>query len=343
MLASVLQEARYNVGIYSSPHLKDFRERIKLNGNLCSKEFVISFIAKHKSYFIKEKLSFFEMTVGMAFCFFSEKKVDYAIIEVGLGGRLDATNIIQPILSIITNIGLDHMNFLGNTHQKISIEKAGIIKKNTPIIIGEYHPETLPVFRTKASELNAQLIKAFEENQTLPETDLKGFYQKNNINTTLTAINELIKQGLEIKPSHIVNGFKKVAKNTKLQGRWQILKQSPKIICDTGHNKEGLKYVIEQLKQEKYQQLHIVIGVVNDKDLNSILPLFPSSANYYFCRPNINRGLDAKKLQNKAAEYGLHGKTYHSVASALAAAKQTSSDDDLIFIGGSTFVIAEIL
>ncbi len=343
MMASVLQEAGYSVGLYTSPHLRDFRERIKINGEMVSEEYVMGFVKRHKAFFETHSLSFFEMTVGMAFSYFAQKKVDIAIIEVGLGGRLDATNVIKPVLSIITNIGKDHTQFLGDTLSEIAAEKAGIIKENTPVVIGEYHRETEDVFVTLSRKRNATLHKAYDFDILSMESDLKGSYQKNNIRTVQTAFSVL--QGKEIKVGiqHIAKGLKKVVQNTGLLGRWQVLQENPKIVCDTGHNKEGLTYVMEQLSREQYDHIHIVLGVVSDKDLSSILPLFPSYAHYYFCKPNIARGMEVQQLRKEANNHNLKGKAYPSVNEALQVAKKVAGDDDLIFVGGSTFVVAEII
>jgi dihydrofolate synthase/folylpolyglutamate synthase len=342
MLASILQEAGYKVGLYTSPHLIDFRERIKINGKEIPENAVVDFIDSNKNYLEKNKLSFFEMTVGMAFSYFSKEKVDIAIIEVGLGGRLDSTNIIYPILSVITNIGLDHTNMLGNTLEEIAAEKAGIIKPNTPVIIGEYQEETYPVFQKIAKKNSAKMLLASSESIPL-ETDLKGDYQKKNSITAYTAVKELQSLGFKISSENINQGLLSVISNTGLQGRWQQINTHPKVICDTAHNKEGLRYVINQLKKEPYNKLHIVLGFVSDKKLDDLLALFPSDANYYFCKPNIPRGLDEKSLIQEASLFHLSGNTYPSVKEAYAAALSNSKKEDLIFIGGSTFVVAEAL
>lgn len=343
MMASVLQEAGYKVGLYTSPHLKDFRERIKINGEMASKQFVMGFVKKHNVFFEENKLSFFEMTVGMAFTYFAQKKVDIAIIEVGLGGRLDATNIITPVLSVITNIGLDHTQFLGDTLSKVAAEKAGIIKEGIPVVIGEYHKETEDVFVALSRKRNASVYKAYDFDLMLMKSDLKGTYQKNNIGTVQTAFSVLQGKDFHVGIQHIAKGLKNVVKNTGLLGRWQILQESPKIICDTGHNREGLDYVLHQLSKEKFKQLHIVLGVVSDKDLVTILPLFPSYASYYFCKPNVPRGMEVQLLKKGAEDNNLKGKAYPSVKIALEAAKKVASEADVIFIGGSTFVVAEII
>lgn len=343
MLASILQEAGYRVGLYTSPHLKDFRERIKINGAVCSKQFVMGFIQKHKAFFESENLSFFEMTVGMAFSYFASKKVDIAIIEVGLGGRLDATNIITPLLSVITNIGIDHTQFLGPTLEAIAAEKAGIIKPNAPVVIGEYQKETAMVFEALSRKQNAPLIKAYSYDSLPLESDLKGNYQKNNIRTAQVAIAQLQENGWSIGIQHIAKGLLQVVKNTGLMGRWQQLQQHPKVICDTGHNYEGLTYVMQQLGAETYDHLHIVLGVVSDKNLDRILPLFPKKAHYYFCKPSIPRGMEVQTLKKEAFKFDLNGKAYPSVSDALNAARKKATAKDLIFIGGSTFVVAEII
>jgi len=343
MLASVLQEAGYKVGLYTSPHLKDFRERIKINGKEIRKIDVINFIKRNNTFLAKHSLSFFEMTVGLAFDCFAKQEVDIAIIEVGLGGRLDSTNIISPEVSVITNIGLDHTQFLGETLPEIAFEKAGIIKSNIPVVIGEYQKEVFSVFEEIANKYNAPLFLAWKSDFDTYETDLKGSYQAKNVKTALQTIYLLNDKGFEISEENIKDGLLNGVNNTGLLGRWQVLNEQPKVICDTGHNKEGLLYIFEQLKNESYDQLHIVFGVVNDKDLTTILPLFPKTANYYFCKPSIPRGLDAFKLQQKCAEYGLLGKTFKSVNLAYSSALNKASNTDLIFIGGSTFVVAEVV
>ncbi|HLF50825.1 folylpolyglutamate synthase/dihydrofolate synthase family protein [Flavobacterium sp.] len=344
LLASVLQEAGYKVGLYTSPHLKDFRERIKINGIDISENFVCDFIEKHKAFFITNALSFFEMTVGLAFDYFAKEKIDIAIIEVGMGGRLDSTNIITPLVSIITNIGLDHTQFLGNTLESIATEKAGIIKPMIPVVIGEYTEETKPVFLAKAKECNSEIYFASNLIQEDYPSDLIGNYQVHNKKTVLQTIRVIQSQNeFKISEEAIKNGFLNVIKNTGLQGRWQQLKEFPTVICDTAHNKNGLQIVLKQIQNTTYNQLHIVLGFVNDKDLGEVLPLFPKNAIYYFCSPNILRGLDAKILEQKAAEFGLKGKVYNSVSEAYQNALQTAEKSDFIYIGGSTFVVAEIL
>lgn len=343
-LASILQEAGYKTGLYTSPHLKDFRERIKINGEDISEDFVVDFISSNKSFFEQNQLSFFEMTVGLAFDYFRQEKVDIAIIEVGLGGRLDSTNIISPLLSVITNIGLDHIQFLGNTIEKIASEKAGIIKLKTPVVIGEYTSETKPVFENKAKETQSEIFFASELIKETYPSVLLGDYQVQNKKTVFQAIRVLQSQKqFEISEENIKDGFWNVVKNTGLQGRWQQLGSLPKIICDTAHNKHGLEIVMKQLQREKFDTLHFLLGVVNDKDLDDVLPLFPKNANYYFCKPNIPRGLEALILAEKATTFGLIGKAFNSVTEAYKEAKKNASENDFIYIGGSTFVVAEIL
>jgi dihydrofolate synthase/folylpolyglutamate synthase len=344
LLASALQEAGYKVGLYTSPHLKDFRERIKINGIEIAEDFVIEFIAKHKNFFETNDLSFFEMTVGLAFDYFKKEKIDIAIIEVGMGGRLDSTNIITPLLSVITNIGKDHTQFLGTTFKSIATEKAGIIKQNIPVIIGEYTTETKSVFLAKANDMQSDIYFASELVSDDYPSDLIGTYQISNKKTALQTLRVLNSQKVfEVSEATIKQGFLNVVKNTGLQGRWQQLNSAPKVICDTAHNKHGLEIVLNQLQKESFDTLHFVFGVVNDKDLDEILPLFPKNAIYYFCKPNIPRGLEAVLLYQKALEFGLHGKVYNSVSEAYQNALRSTTESDLIYIGGSTFVVGEIL
>ena len=343
LLASILQEAGYKVGLYTSPHLKDFRERIKVNGKMISKKSVVKFIEKHKPFLESQHLSFFEMTVGMAFYYFAKNMVDIAIIETGLGGRLDSTNIVKPEISVITNIGLDHTQFLGETLPEIAIEKAGIIKENTLAIIGEYQKEIFPIFKKIAETKNAELQIASKEVTKNFETDLKGSYQKKNVTTAVATAKALTKKGFEITDIHLKNGLQKTIENTGLLGRWQLLNKLPQVICDTAHNKEGLQYVLNQLSQEKFDKLHIVLGVVNDKSLTKILNLFPVTATYYFCKPDIPRGLNAVELKETAQKFGLNGNVYASVKIAYKTALAKANKNDLIFIGGSTFVVAEVV
>jgi dihydrofolate synthase/folylpolyglutamate synthase len=340
MIASVLQEAGYKVGLYTSPHLKNFTERIRINGEEVSKHFVIEFIRTHKMFLEKQGLSFFEMTVGMAFDYFAQQQVDVAIIEVGLGGRLDSTNIIAPEISVITNIGYDHMQFLGNTLPKIAYEKAGIIKQNVPVVVGERQKEVEEVFLQKAEEMQASLTFASDYDFDFT-TDLMGTYQQKNLKTAVKTLYEL--NGFTITKDHIQKGLSNVSSNTNLLGRWQELQNNPKVICDTAHNKEGLHYVMKQLSQQDYERLHIVLGVVNDKKLDDVLSFFPKEARYYFCKPNIPRGLDEKELRQKSEKSQLLGDDYETVTKAYKEALKNASDNDLIYIGGSTFVVAEVL
>ena len=343
MLASILQEAGYTVGLYTSPHLKDFRERIKINGKVVNKQFVIGFIERNKAFLETHKLSFFEMTVGMAFDYFAKQNVDVAVIEVGLGGRLDSTNIITPVTSVITNISLEHTQMLGNTLDKIAYEKAGIIKPNIPVVIGEKHEETTPVFTQIALEKHAEISYAEDAGiQTLP-SDLIGPYQKKNIQTVLATIPVLKGKKFKISEKNIKAGLLHVVKNTGLKGRWQILNNSPKVVCDTAHNPAGLKYVFDQIKLEHFNELHLVFGVVNDKDLDSLAPFLPQKAKYYFCKPDVPRGLEASVLKERMKVFGVEGDDYESVGKAYHTALQRAHTDDFIFIGGSTFVVAEII
>jgi len=343
ILASVLQEAGYKVGLYTSPHLKDFRERIKINGQEVSKHFVIGFIKRNKDFFEANKLSFFEMTVGMAFDYFAKQNIDIAFVEVGLGGRLDSTNIVTPEVSIITNIGLDHTQFLGDTLEAIAFEKGGIIKPNIPVVIGETQKETAPVFKSLAKSCDSEILFADQLVSEVYKSDLIGSYQSKNIKTVVQTVKQLQGKGFKISKKNVKQGLLKVVKNTGLLGRWQILKERPKVVCDTGHNREGLIYVMQQLSNETFESLHIVFGVVNDKDLRSILDLLPKKATYYFCKPNISRGLDAEELQQTFSSYKLKGRAYKSVNEAYNSALNNARKDDFIYVGGSTFVVAEII
>ncbi|ATA83027.1 bifunctional folylpolyglutamate synthase/dihydrofolate synthase [Capnocytophaga sputigena] len=342
MLASILQEAGYKVGLYTSPHLKDFRERIKIDGKEIPESYVVNFITKNKSFLEEHSLSFFEMTVGMAFSYFAEEKVDIAVIEVGLGGRFDSTNIITPEVSLITNISKDHTDILGDTLPKIAFEKAGIIKQNVPVVISEYQEETAPVFTARAKEIKAPIIFA-NHIETSLTTDLQGAYQEKNIKGVIAVIELLIHQGWDITPENIAQGLLHVVHNTNLKGRWQTLGSYPTIVCDTGHNVGGLTYVMEQLKKQTYTNLHIVVGFVKEKDVNSVLELFPKEATYYFCSPAIARGLNVNTLKEIATAKGLQGEAYSSVAEALNVAKAQALPTDFIFVGGSTFVVAEVV
>jgi dihydrofolate synthase/folylpolyglutamate synthase len=369
MLASILQSAGLKVGLYTSPHLKDFRERIRINGEMIPEEKVIDFVEKYKTDFEKIKPSFFEMTVGLAFDHFAKEKVDIAVIEVGLGGRLDSTNVITPLVSVITNISFDHTALLGNTIEKIAAEKAGIIKDKVPVIIGETQEEAKDVFIKKAHEHHSRIIFADQvfstkdirpvENEKLylrfdieknhkiifknMEAELLGLYQKKNIATVLAAVEELNNAGFVLDENAIRDGIKNVIKNTALLGRWQVLSNDPLTIADTGHNEAGIREVIDQISQTPHDQLHFVLGMVNDKDISTVLSLLPSSAIYYFCKANIPRGLDAKELAVQAKSFGLNGSVYNSALEAYIAAKKNAKANDLVFIGGSTFTVAEIV
>ena len=336
LISSILQEAGFKTGLYTSPHLKDFRERIKINGVKISENDVISFVTTNKKNFEKINMSFFEYTVALAFDHFAKEKVDIAIIETGLGGRLDSTNIISPEISVITNIGYDHMNLLGNSLKQISIEKAGIIKEKIPVLIGRKQIETETIFEEKASQKNTNILYAKQNEVKFNVPN----YQKENINTSISAIKIL---DWKISNQEINDGIKNVNQNTGLRGRWETLSKNPKIICDTGHNVDGISNIINQLKQIKFNKLHIVFGTVNDKKINDILNLLPKDAKYYFCKAKINRALNADKLKSIANEYKLIGESFESVEKALLNAKNNAKKEDLIFIGGSTFVVAEVI
>ena len=343
MMASVFQEAGFKTGLYTSPHLIDFRERIKINGKEIGEQEVIEFI-EHCSQAIKEiKPSFFELTVAMAFHYFSKEKVDIAIIEVGLGGRLDSTNVIMPEISIISNIGMDHMQFLGNDLQSIAREKAGIIKANTPVVIGQAKPEIRSVFNSIAQDHQAPIYYAEDIKAEGYDSDLKGQYQRYNIRCVTVSLAILRKMGWEISEMNIRNGLMKVKENTGLWGRWDVLSLSPKVICDTGHNKDGLEEVLDQLTKENYDQLHIVLGMVNDKEYSEILQLFPTEAKYYFCQAAIPRSLDVLELQKEAQKARLIGPAFKTVAEAYQFALSNAKKEDVVFIGGSTFVVADLL
>ena len=366
MLASVFQEAGYKTGLYTSPHLRDFRERIRLNGEMIPEEKVVSFIAEHKEQFEKMELSFFEMTVGMAFDYFAKEKVDIAIVEVGMGGRLDSTNLITPELSVITNIGLDHVKFLGDTMEKIAGEKAGIIKHNIPVVIGETQPETHQVFEDKAAECQSPIYFADQifdcnkihiESNTVQKFDiwknsklyleainipLMGNYQKKNLTTVICAL-DLLREKFGLTDDDIREGIAKVIRNTHLMGRWQILNDDPLTIADTGHNVAGITEVVQQLAELRYDRLHFVLGMVNDKDIDHVLQLLPRNAEYYFCKADIPRGLDANTLAEKAFELGLRGMVYESVRHAYQSAVNAAHFGDVVFVGGSNFIVAEVV
>jgi dihydrofolate synthase/folylpolyglutamate synthase len=340
IISSILQEAGYKVGLYTSPHLKNFTERIRINGEEVSRNFVVDFITKNKYFLETQQLSFFEMTVGLAFAYFATQNIDIAIIEVGLGGRLDSTNIIHPEVAVITNIGYDHMQFLGDTLPDIAAEKAGIIKQNTPIIIGEKHDAVVDVFIKKATQMNADIYFASDKKYDY-KSDLLGSYQEKNISTAIHAVKAL--KGYVISESHFIKGLKNVVQNTNFKGRWQILQHKPLVICDTAHNREGLSYVMNQLASLSFNELHMVLGVVNDKKLDDILTLFPVEATYYFCKPNIPRGLNEIDLQSTAKNFHLVGDAYGSVHEAYLKAISDAEIDDVVFVGGSTFVVAEVI
>lgn len=346
MLAAILQANGYKTGLYTSPHLKDFRERIRVNGEMVSEQFVVDFTEKIQAHLDSIQPSFFEITVALCFEYFAQQEIDIAVIETGLGGRLDSTNIITPVLSVITNIGKDHADLLGDTLEKIAFEKAGIIKNNIPVVIGESHPETTAVFTEKANQCHAPLYWA-ERNikyyNTEIETDLKGDYQQKNVVTVMQAVDCLNDMGFHLDLFKVAYALQNVQALTQFRGRWEILGHAPKIVADTGHNAHGLTLVMEQLKKEKYKRLHIVFGMVSDKDRADVLPLLPKDAIYYFTKANLPRSLSPEKLREEAEVYGLKGATYTQVQEALNAAKLEADRDDLIFIGGSTFVVAEIL
>ena len=342
MLSSILQEANYKVGLYTSPHLVDFRERIKINGDMISKDSVLKFMHENFDFFESNNLSFFEMTVGLAFDYFSKNKVDIAIIEVGMGGRLDSTNIINPILSIITNISLDHTRFLGSNISDIAKEKAGIIKDNIPVVIGQTQQEISPIFTEIAKSKKSEIIFADHFIYDTYNCDLKGDYQKKNIKTVLKSTEILKHLDYKINNSHIKTGLNNVSNNTGLQGRWQVIQRKPMIICDTAHNEAALGEVISQLMEMEYSDLHFIIGFSNDKNLNKISKIFPEDSKYYFVQSKVGRARDAKevrdifKLNNRCGDY------YKSIENTIKHVKGVSKENDIIFIGGSTFVVSEI-
>jgi len=367
--ASILQSAGFKVGLYTSPHLRDFRERIKINGEMIPKEKIVDFIENNKDKFSSIKPSFFEYTFGMAVHYFAEENVDIAVMETGMGGRLDSTNVVDSIVSVITNIGLDHTQFLGETLQQIAVEKAGIIKMGVPVIVGETQKETTSVFLKKAKRKKSELYFAdqnfvMKSNKYImnPEPGLEveisksgkqylqnlycntgGNYQIKNIITSLQLFEVLNLLGYKIKTQDIINGFRNITSQTGFSGRWQILNQNPLTICDTAHNTNGIKEIISQLNSLRYNSLHFVLGMVNDKNIESVLALLPRNATYYFCRANIPRGLNQEELKTIAQQHKLAGKSYPSVISAYRQAQSNAKINDLIFIGGSTFVVAEVL
>ena len=345
-LAAVLQEAGYKVGLYTSPHLVDFRERIRVNGEPVPEEYVIRFVEEERGFFEPLHPSFFELTTAMAFRYFADERVNVAVIEVGLGGRLDCTNIIRPDLCVITNISFDHVQFLGDTLAKIAGEKAGIIKRGVPVVIGEATEETRPVFEAKAKETDAPIYFAEDcDREDYPdiEFELKGLYQKKNKQTLLTALPLLKEAGYHIDEQAVRSGFAHVTSLTGLMGRWQKLQNSPTLVCDTGHNVGGIRYIVEQLKEEKYRRLHIVMGMVNDKDVRGVLGLMPKEAVYYFTQASVKRAMPAGRLKGLGLEAGLRGECYADVPAAVRAAQKESLPEDFIFVGGSSFIVADLL
>ena len=361
-LAAILQRAGYRTGLYTSPHLVDFRERIRVNGEPVPESYVVDFVEKHRHFFEPLHPSFFELTTAMAFRYFADSQVDVAVIEVGLGGRLDCTNIIRPDLCVITNISFDHIQFLGDTLEKIAAEKAGIIKSDIPVVVGETTAETKPVFLRKAQEVGAPIIFAEEEHlllshtrtsdgqylyQTVDYADLKGelggLCQLKNTNTLLSAIRQLKVRGYALTDEAVREGFAGVCELTGLMGRWQKVGSCPTVICDTGHNVGGISYIVEQLALQTYDRLHIVMGMVNDKDISGVLAMLPRKASYYFTQASVQRALPAGRVKELANKFGLEGEAYPDVSSALAAAKAAATDKDLIFVGGSSFIVADLL
>ncbi len=362
MIASILQEAGFKVGLYTSPHLVDFRERIRVNGEMIPEQVVVDFVGKYRKDFTEISPSFFELTFALSMYYFAKSRIDIAVVEVGMGGRLDSTNIIKSVFSIITNISLDHTQFLGDTIEKISSEKAGIIKKSIPILIGRKQPESAPVFLKKAVEMETEIyfteeIAKSEISQNIVnviingaqigvKSPLLGNYQTENIATVFAAfkiINEKNILSKTIEYQTIIAGIENTIKNTKLRGRWETLSVKPWVICDTGHNEDGIKNIISQLETLNFSKLHFVLGMVNDKDISKILEMLPSEASYYFCKANIPRGLDAEILAVKAIEFGLDGKVYNSVPSAYETACKNAKNGELVFVGGSTFTVADII
>ncbi len=370
MLASVLQEAGYKTGLATSPHIKDYRERIKINGHCISKKGVADFVSKNLDFFEPLQASFFEISIAMTFKYFSDEQVDIAVVETGLGGRLDSTNILMPEISVITNIGLDHTALLGDTLEKIASEKGGIMKAGTPVIIGRRQDALFPIFAEKAKTFHAPIIIADElfslsgsnhvdlgghfiqeftiigkdGHKACYQCDLTGMYQRENVLTALAAISVLNDRGRFVVPDEAIRqGLRRVVANTGIIGRWQQIGKQPSIICDTAHNVDGIRMMVSQLVKQSYSSLRMVIGMVDDKDVGAMLSLFPRNALYYFCRPDVPRGLDVNKLMAAAQTIGMEGKGFESVADALKHAKEEASADDLIFVGGSTFVVAEVV
>lgn len=360
-LAAILQEAGYKVGLYTSPHLLDFRERIRVNGEMIPKSEVVAFVEKERSFFEPLHPSFFELATSLAFKYFSEQHVDVAVIEVGLGGRLDCTNIITPELSVITNISFDHVQFLGDTLEKIAFEKSGIIKDKTPVIVGETVPETKSVFVNKSREMKS-LIRFVEEEDEIISTEknlngmiydtrhfgrihavLSGGCQTKNTATILSAVKELRNVGFRIEDVHVQSGFHNVCHLTGLQGRWQKVGEKPEIICDTGHNYAGIKYIAEQLHQHTSGTVRIVMGMVSDKDVTKVLSILPKNAVYYFAKASVKRAMNENELMEKGLAAGLKGEMFPDVSSAFSSALADASEEDLIFVGGSTFIVADFL
>ena len=360
-LASILQASGLKVGLFTSPHLVDFRERIRVNGQMVSEEYVIDFVEQHRSFFEPLHPSFFELTTAMAFKYFAEQNVDVAVIEVGLGGRLDCTNIISPEVCVITNISFDHVAFLGNTLATIAGEKAGIIKRNTPVVIGETVKETRPVFEAKATEVNAPIYFAEKEKEVLKHRfnakggityqtakygkvigELGGYCQQKNASTILCAISRLKERRFRISDENIREGFSHVCEMTGLMGRWQTLNAAPKVVCDTGHNVGGFRWITKQLNKV-HAPMRIVFGMVNDKDISGVLSMMPKHATYYFCQASVKRALPHEDIKQKAKAYGLEGNSYPTVAQAYKAALADAQAEDFIYVGGSSFVVADLL
>ncbi len=342
MLSSILQEAGYNVGLYTSPHLVDFRERVRINGDMISKDSVSKFMHVNFDFFESNNLSFFEMTVGLAFDYFSKNKVDIAIIEVGMGGRLDSTNIINPILSVITNISLDHTKFLGTNITDIAQEKAGIIKENTPVVVGETQNETKSIFIDTAKSKSSEIVFADQFNYENFDCDLKGNYQKKNIKTVLKSVEFIQNTSFKISQKHIKNGLKSIFKNTGLMGRWQIISNNPIIICDTAHNEAAIRMVVSQLIRLDYLNLHFIIGFSNDKNLEKISKIFPKDSKYYFVQSKVGRARNAREVRDIFKLNNRHGDIFESIKTTIEYVKGLSNKNDVIFIGGSTFVVSEI-
>ena len=343
LISSVLQEQGYKTGLYTSPHLVDFRERIKVNGQFCSEEYVVQFVEKYREQFEDLKPSFFEITVAMAFDYFVEQQVDIAVVEVGMGGRLDSTNVLLPELSVITNIGLDHTAFLGNTIPEIAREKAGIIKSETPVVVGHCGDEVHKVMLEVSKEKAAPIRFVDDFSLRVPQSALVANYQRENEKTAFLALQILAESGWRISVEGLKRGFENVIRNTGLQGRWQVLSENPLTVCDAGHNEEGLKAAMEEIAKTPHNQLHIVLGMVKDKEIDKMLDLLPRAANFYFAKANIPRGLDAVELRDQANQKGLKGDSYSSVEEAFRSAQKHASADDLVFIGGSFFTVAEVL